>query len=140
MLKTFLVKKAWAQFSLNRTFFHDSYQSYLLLMKNLLLVKGKWKCIKNNLKFHETILFLFVSSYVLFIFQNSFFKVGGKVVQASLYATHLHFAILVVLVMIMRYFTEEIISSLLLFCTTNIKATTPNDDEYDSFSTKKGQT
>ena len=42
--------------------------------------------------------------------------------------------------MIMRYFTEEIISSLLLFCTTNIKATTPNDDEYDSFSTKKGQT
>ena len=85
-------------------------------------------------------LFLFVSSYVLFIFQNSFFKVGGKVVQASLSMLHLHFAILVVLVMIMRYFTEEIISSLLLFCTTNIKATTPNDDEYDSFSTKKGQT
>ena len=84
-------------------------------------------------------LFLFVSSYVLFIFQNSFFKVGGKVVQASLSMLHLHFAILVVLVMIMRYFTEEIISSLLLFCITNIKAT-PNDDEYDSFSTKKGQT
>ena len=49
--------------------------------------KRKMKCIKNNFKFHETLLFLFVSSYVLFIFQNSFFKVGGKVVQASLYAT-----------------------------------------------------
>ena len=42
---------------------------------------------QEQLQISWNVLFLFVSSYVLFIFQNSFFKVGGKVVQASLYAT-----------------------------------------------------
>ena len=109
-------------------------------MKNLLLVKGKWKCIKNNFKFHETLLFFFSFLHTFFLFfKTRFLKWAEKLCKLR-YMLHLHFAILVVLVMIMRYFTEEIISSLLLFCTTNIKATTPNDDEYDSFSTKKGQT